>query len=73
MKVLKQLRSFIDENPLLCCYDEVLTLKKQLQTDLDKLKIRQKTSSLILQTHQGEYYFKAKLLVPDCYPESSVG
>uniref|UniRef100_A0A1B6IQ42 RING-type domain-containing protein n=1 Tax=Homalodisca liturata TaxID=320908 RepID=A0A1B6IQ42_9HEMI len=73
LKVLKLLRNFIDENPLSCCYNEVLALKKQLQGDLDELKVRQKTSSLILRVQQGNYYLRAKILVPDDYPLKNVG
>uniref|UniRef100_A0A1B6KWA5 RING-type domain-containing protein n=1 Tax=Graphocephala atropunctata TaxID=36148 RepID=A0A1B6KWA5_9HEMI len=73
LKVLKLLRSFIDENPLSCCYNEVLSLKKQLQGDLDELKVRQKTSSLVLRVQQGNYYLRAKILVPDDYPAKSAG
>ena len=71
LTVLKFVRNFIDENPLSCCYNEIATIKKDL-TDSDELKLKQKTSSLNLRLTQGNYFFRAKIHVPEDYPENSV-
>ncbi|XP_076249444.1 uncharacterized protein LOC143188851 isoform X2 [Calliopsis andreniformis] len=67
LPILKLIRNFIDENPLICCYDEISAIKKILEND-DELKLKQKYSSIGLKVYQGLYYFKAKIEVPDNYP-----
>ncbi|XP_066585335.1 uncharacterized protein [Prorops nasuta] len=71
LPILKFIRSFVDENPLICCYDEITELKKILQEG-DELKLRQKTSAINLKVNQGLYYFKVRLAIPDNYPDSAV-
>jgi len=71
LPVLKFVRNFIEENPLICCYEEISTLKKLLG-DKDELKLKQKNSSINLTLHQDLYHFKIKLEVPDNYPTSCV-
>jgi len=71
LPILKFIRNFIEENPLICCYDEISMLKKLL-CDKDKLKLKQKNSAVNLTVHQGLYYFKSKLEVPDNYPSACV-
>ncbi|XP_054267526.1 uncharacterized protein LOC128989614 [Macrosteles quadrilineatus] len=72
LKVLKFLKSFIEDNLLSCCYDEVVTLKNKLVSETDELKVRQKTSSLSLKVSQDGYFLKTKISVPDDYPLASV-
>ncbi|XP_031845759.1 uncharacterized protein LOC116432682 [Nomia melanderi] len=71
LPTLKLVRNFIDENPLICCYDEISTLKNILEND-DELKLRQKHSCICLKVQQGLYYFKAKIEIPDNYPIACV-
>ncbi|XP_011306407.1 uncharacterized protein [Fopius arisanus] len=71
LPTLKFINNFINENPLICCYDEINTVKELLK-ESDSLKLRQKSSTINLEVHQGLYYYKAKLFVPDDYPVSSV-
>ncbi|KAG7206099.1 hypothetical protein KM043_003493 [Ampulex compressa] len=71
LPILKFIRNFVEENPLICCYDEISTLKKFL-SEKDELKLRQKHSAISLKVHQGLYYFRIKLEVPDDYPYSHV-
>ncbi|PRD22681.1 UNVERIFIED_CONTAM: hypothetical protein NCL1_48476 [Trichonephila clavipes] len=68
---LKKKQLFIDENPLAVCSEEVSLIKRTL-TDADQLKLKQKTSSLSLHITQGMYFLKAKVIVPDVYPEEQV-
>ncbi|XP_014488743.1 PREDICTED: uncharacterized protein LOC106751948 [Dinoponera quadriceps] len=71
LPTLKFIRNYIEENPLICCYEEISILKKLL-TDRDELKLKQKNSTINLIVNQGLYYFKTKLVVPDNYPISNV-
>lgn len=69
--ILKFIRNFIEENPLICCYDEISTLKKLLG-DKDELKLKQKNSYICLTLYQGLYHFKTKLEIPNNYPINCV-
>ncbi|KAK1130667.1 hypothetical protein K0M31_018783 [Melipona bicolor] len=71
LPILKFIRNFIDENPLICCYDEISAIKKILEHD-DELKLKQKYSCISLKIQKGLYYFKAKIEVPDNYPVACV-
>lgn len=72
LPILKFIRNFIDENPLSCCYDEISSIKKDLLTSVDELKLKQKTSTITLKINQNSYFLKAKLSVPDEYPSQAV-
>lgn len=72
MKILHFIHNFVVETPLCCCYNEISNLKKLLTSDKDELKLRQKTSSIFLKVVSECYYLKAKIIVPDNYPELSV-
>lgn len=69
--VLKFIRQFIDDNPLACCYEEVLVVKSLLN-DGSTLKLSQKTSSMSLHILKDKYFFKCKIHVPNDYPDDSV-
>lgn len=71
LPILKFIRNFIDENPLICCYDEISAIKNILENS-DELKFKQKHSCIGLKVQQGLYYFKAKIEVPDNYPVTCV-
>lgn len=72
LKVLKLVRIFIDENPLSCCYDEISEIKKDLLSEGDEIKLRQKNSTVSLRVCLGKYYLRTKIRVPDDYPIISV-
>lgn len=71
LPILKFIRNFIDENPLICCYDEISTIKKLLGDD-DEIKLKQKYSCIGLKIKKQLYYFKAKIDVPDNYPVACI-
>ncbi|KAL6254596.1 hypothetical protein P5V15_014648 [Pogonomyrmex californicus] len=71
LPILKFVSNFIEENPLVCCYEEISTLKKLLDHK-DELKLKQKSSSINLTLRQGLYHFKTKLGVPYNYPTNCV-
>ncbi|XP_034247217.1 uncharacterized protein LOC117648671 [Thrips palmi] len=75
LHLLKFIRSFIDENPLSCCYDEISTIKQKVldpKVEGDELRLKQKSSSLILKVCQGNYFLKTNVIVPEDYPEKAV-
>ncbi|XP_008192661.2 uncharacterized protein LOC663687 [Tribolium castaneum] len=71
LNVIKFLRSFIDENPLSCCYDEINFLKKTLNEN-DELKLKQKTSSIVLKVKNKSYFVHCRVVVPDDYPVKAI-
>ncbi|CAK9823578.1 hypothetical protein ANTRET_LOCUS1889 [Anthophora retusa] len=71
LPILKFIRNYIDENPLICCYDEISAVKKILENE-DELKLKQKYSCIGLKVQRGLYYFKAKIVIPDNYPVACV-
>lgn len=75
LPLLKFIRSFIDENPLSCCYDEISSIKQRVldpKAKGDELKLKQKSSSLVLKVNQGNYFLKTNVLVPEDYPVKAV-
>lgn len=72
LNVLRFVRTFIDENPLCCCSEEISTIKKKLIMGSDELKLRQKTSSVVLKVIQGSYFIKYNIVVPENYPDNKV-
>lgn len=62
LALLKFIKSFLDETPLACCYEEINALKARLNGDKDEFKLRQKSSSIYLKVVNGEYFLSGKLL-----------
>lgn len=71
LHVLKFIRNFIDENPLLCCYNEINELKKLIKEG-DELKLKQKTSCVILKVINLKYFLNCKIDVADDYPTGGI-
>lgn len=71
LHLIKFIRKFIDENSLICCYEEINTLRKTL-SEQDELKLKQKNSIVVLKLKNGEYYLTGKFQVPEDYPSSAV-
>lgn len=69
--MLKFLRLFLDENPLSVCSDELSSVKRLLDEG-DKLKLKQRASSVSLHILKGLYFLKIKAIVPELYPEEQV-
>ena len=66
------IRKFIIDNPLCVCSDEISAIKKSLLGKDDEIKLKQKTSQVILKMKEGQYYINAKLTVPDSYPSQQI-
>lgn len=67
--VLKFIASYLTENPLCIIFDEIVAIKKLLGDNVSDLKLKQKTSSIVLTVRSDKYYFKIKPLIPEEYPE----
>ncbi len=74
LATIKCLDKFLDDNPLVCCSDEISELRAMLADAEagDKLKLSQKTSSVSVAVFKGKYFFKARVAVPNEYPEKQV-
>ncbi|KAF5304590.1 hypothetical protein FQA39_LY09641 [Lamprigera yunnana] len=72
MPTLIFLYNFLKEHPLSCCYDEINNIKKQLNNDGDELKLKQKASAIVAKIVYSGYYINTKIIVPDCYPDTSI-
>ena len=66
------LKRFLDENPLCVCSDEINYMKRDLLKDTDELKLKQKTSQVVLKLKEQEYYLTARITVPESYPDKQV-
>ncbi|XP_060071641.1 uncharacterized protein LOC132551507 [Ylistrum balloti] len=64
--------NFLHENPLCVCSDEIQTVKKDLLTSEDSLKLKQKTSEIGLKIRQDNYYMNIRIGIPEGYPAKQV-
>jgi len=69
MHVIRFVKTFLEENPLCVCADEISAIKKLL-TDQDEVKLKQKASQITVKICQDNYFIVLKLSVPDNYPET---
>lgn len=72
LQVLRFVQTFIDENPLCCCSEEISNIKKKLIAGSDELKLRQKSSSVVLIVREGGYRIRYNISVPQDYPDTCV-
>jgi hypothetical protein len=61
-------KTFLDENPLCVCSEEIAFIKKDLMTPEDEIKLKQKTSQFSLKLRQKNYYMNFTVAVPEHYP-----
>ena len=71
--VTKFIRKFLDDTPLCVCSEEINVIKKDLVHEGDEVKLKQKTSQVVVKLREGNYLLTAKLTVPDDYPLSKLG
>lgn len=69
---MKFIAQYLIENPLCIVFDEIFALKSLINGTISELKLKQKTSSIILSAKGGEYYFKLKIEIPSNYPEKCI-
>jgi len=70
--VLKLVSSFMDENPLCCCADEISGIKSEFLKEGDEIKLKQKNSTIVLSLREQLYYYSCSLVIPNEYPDSQV-
>lgn len=75
---MKFIDTYLRENPLCIAYDEIATIKallkekKNLDAGDGELKCLQKTSTVALSVNGGNYFYKAKISIPEDYPAKCV-
>ncbi|GFN80703.1 E3 ubiquitin protein ligase rin2 [Plakobranchus ocellatus] len=70
--IVQFVSNFIDENPLCVCADEISNIKGKLSLANDEVKLKQKTSQVVIKICQEEYFISLKLTIPDDYPLTQV-
>ncbi|CAG5134157.1 unnamed protein product [Candidula unifasciata] len=68
LHVINFVKTFIEENTLCVCSEEISTIKRLLTGDKDEIKLKQKASELVVKVHQEQYFLHIKISVPDNYP-----
>ncbi|XP_072015615.1 uncharacterized protein [Amphiura filiformis] len=72
LDILLFIRKFLDDNPFTVCSDELAFIKKELITDNDEIKTKQKAGVITLHLKVQEYFVKLKCKVPNEYPEHPI-
>ncbi|XP_077870114.1 uncharacterized protein LOC100372397 [Saccoglossus kowalevskii] len=72
LPVLRLLKQFLDDNPFAICSEELSFIKKELITEKDQIKVKQKSGSISMTIYQDNYYFSFKMIVPEEYPAKQV-
>uniref|UniRef100_A0A6M2DNQ6 RWD domain-containing protein n=1 Tax=Xenopsylla cheopis TaxID=163159 RepID=A0A6M2DNQ6_XENCH len=71
MKLIKFVHTYLLENPLCCCYDEINNIKNSLKSN-GTLRIKQKSGCINLEVLGGKYELKMKITVPKEYPNQCI-
>ncbi|RUS76937.1 hypothetical protein EGW08_015310 [Elysia chlorotica] len=66
--IVQFVSNFLDENPLCVCADEISLVKGKLCGAKDEVKLKQKTSQVVLKICQEEYFLNLRMTIPDDYP-----
>ncbi|XP_064617730.1 LOW QUALITY PROTEIN: uncharacterized protein LOC135481891 [Liolophura sinensis] len=64
--------TFLMDNPLCSCSEEISLIKKELLDDGDELKLKQKNSQIVLRIRKKKYFMNFRVNVPDDYPKECV-
>lgn len=72
LQMIKFVKTFLEENPLCVCSEEISVIKKDLLTPEDEIKLKQKTSQIVLKIKKDAYFMNFKVTVPDDYPKRQV-
>ncbi|ESO92216.1 hypothetical protein LOTGIDRAFT_121339 [Lottia gigantea] len=70
--ILKFIRTFLEENSLCVCSEEIVYIKRELIKDSDEIKLKQKTSQIFLKINQNNYFMNLTVEVPDIYPKQQI-
>lgn len=68
--VLRFIEQYLKENPLCICFDEIQQLRKELgkEAKSEQLKLKQKSTTVILTATGGKYFYKTSAYIPEEYP-----
>ena len=66
-------KNFIVDNPLCVCSEEISNIKKRVLQENDEIRLKQKTSQVVIKLKQDAYYLNARLTVPNDYPLERTG
>lgn len=66
------MNTFLDENPLCVCSEEIAKVKKLLTGENDEIKLKQKQSQIVVKINQDDYFMHMKVSVPEDYPVRQV-
>lgn len=72
LPVVKFMRNFMDENPLMACSEELSYIRRELVRPCDEIKVNRKSGTITLSVVEGNYHTQFKLIVPDNYPADPV-
>ena len=72
LDILIFIRKFLDENPFTVCSEELAFIKKELITDEDEIKTKQKAGVVSLHINVQGYFVKLKCRIPNEYPEQQI-
>lgn len=70
--LVKFVKTFLEENPLCVCSEEIAFIKNNLLSPEDEIKLKQKTSQISLMLRQSNYFMNLTLHVPEHYPLKQV-
>ena len=73
LEMMVFVKRFVEEHPLCVCSDEVNRIRAGLLRPADDMKLRQRSSQLLLRLRQGAYHLAVRLTVPDNYPVTQLG
>ena len=73
-KFSREVLQYLQTNPLCVCLDEIQQLRKDLGSDAkpEQLKLKQRSSTVILTIFGGEFYYKINARIPEEYPQKCV-
>ena len=72
LHILQFIRKFLDDNPFTVCSEELAFIKKELITNTDEIKTKQKAGVIILNLNVERYNVKLKFKVPNEYPDTQI-
>ena len=62
------MKKFLEDNPLCVCHEEISELKKLLGPN-DEMKLKQKSSQIVVKLRELEYYVNLRFTIPEDYPK----
>ncbi|KAK2174434.1 hypothetical protein NP493_803g00018 [Ridgeia piscesae] len=73
LPIVQFVKNFIVDNPLCVCSEEISNIKKRVLQENDEIRLKQKTSQVVIKLKQDAYYLNARLTVPNDYPLERTG